>query len=41
MFVHYSSIQGEGFRNPEEGERVEFTVESSPKGPQAINVVKL
>jgi len=41
VFVHYSSIQGEGFRNLEEGERVEFTVESSPKGPQAINVVKL
>jgi len=41
VFVHYSSIQGEGFRKLEEGERVEFTVESSPKGPQAINVVKL
>ena len=41
VFVHYSAIQDEGFRNLEEGERVEFTVESSPKGPQAVNAVKL
>jgi len=34
-------VQNEGFRNLEEGERVEFTVESSPKGPQAVNAVKL
>jgi CspA family cold shock protein len=41
VFVHYSSIQGEGFRNLEEGDRVEFTIESSPKGPQAADVVRL
>ena len=41
VFVHYSSIQGEGFRNLEEGDRVEFTVESSPKGPQAANVMRI
>lgn len=41
VFVHYSAIQGAGFRNLEEGERVEFTIESSPKGPQAADVVKL
>ena len=41
VFVHYSSIQGEGFRNLEEGDRVEFTIESSPKGPQAANVMRL
>ena len=40
VFVHYSSIQGEGFRNLDEGEEVEFTIESSPKGPQATNVTK-
>ena len=41
VFVHYSSLQGTGFRNLEEGERVEFEIENSPKGPQAANVVKL
>ena len=41
VFVHYSAIQGSGFRNLEEGEQVEFTIESSPKGPHAANVVKL
>ena len=39
VFVHYSSIQGEGFRNLDEGQRVEFAVEDSPKGPQAVDVV--
>ncbi len=41
VFVHYSEIQGNGFRNLNEGDRVEFGVESSPKGPQAVNVVRL
>jgi CspA family cold shock protein len=41
VFVHYSSIQGDGFRNLEEGQQVEFSVEDSPKGPQAVNVVAL
>jgi len=41
VFVHYSAIQGTGFRNLAEGERVEFTVENGPKGPQAANVVRL
>jgi CspA family cold shock protein len=41
VFVHFSAIQSEGFRTLEEGERVEFTVESGPKGPQAVNVVRL
>ena len=41
VFVHYSAIQTDGFRNLEEGDRVEFSVEQSPKGPQASNVVKL
>ena len=37
-FVHFSAIQGEGFKNLEEGQKVEFTVEQGPKGPQASNV---
>lgn len=41
VFVHHSVILGTGFKNLEEGERVEFTIESSPKGPQATDVVKL
>lgn len=41
VFVHYSNIQGEGFRNLEAGERVSFVVEDTPKGPQAVNVTPL
>ena len=41
VFVHFSAIQGEGFRNLEEGDQVEFNIESGPKGPQATNVVRL
>ncbi len=39
VFVHFSAIQGDGFKNLEEGQKVEFTVEKVPKGPQATNVV--
>ncbi len=39
VFVHFSAIQGDGFKNLEEGQKVEFTVEQGPKGPQASNVV--
>lgn len=38
VFVHYSAIQGDGYRNLEENQRVEFSVEDSAKGPQAIEV---
>jgi CspA family cold shock protein len=41
VFVHYSAIQGGGFRSLEEGQRVEFTLEQGPKGLQASNVVVL
>lgn len=41
VFVHFSAIQGEGFRNLDEGQRVEFEVQDGPKGPQAANVVRL
>ncbi|MBI5305587.1 MAG: cold-shock protein [Chloroflexi bacterium] len=41
VFVHFSAIQSEGYRALKEGEQVEFSVEDSPKGPQAANVVKL
>jgi CspA family cold shock protein len=41
VFVHYSAIVGEGFRNLDQDDRVEFTVENTPKGPQASNVTRL
>jgi CspA family cold shock protein len=41
VFVHHSAIQAEGFRNLEEGQRVEFTIEHGPRGLQATQVVAL
>ncbi len=38
IFVHYSSIEGNGYRSLEEGARVSFTVKRGPKGLQAENV---
>ena len=38
VFVHFSAIQGDGFRNLEEGQSVEFNVEQGQKGLQATNV---
>ena len=38
VFVHYRSIQGEGFKNLEEGQAVEFVVSDTDKGPQAQEV---
>lgn len=38
VFVHFSAIQGDGYRNLEEGQRVEFSVEQGAKGPQATAV---
>ena len=41
VFVHHSAIQGEGFKTLKEGQEVEFEVQESPKGPQAVNVTAL
>jgi CspA family cold shock protein len=41
VFVHFSAIRGEGFRNLEEGQKVEFTVTQGDKGLQAQDVVPL
>ncbi len=38
IFVHFSGIEGEGYRNLEEGQKVTYTVEDTPKGPQAVSV---
>ncbi|MGD8490341.1 MAG: cold-shock protein [Anaerolineae bacterium] len=38
IFVHFSSIRGEGYRNLEEGQQVEFQVEQDPKGLRAADV---
>jgi CspA family cold shock protein len=39
VFVHFSAVQGEGYRTLTEGQQVEFGVEQGPKGLQATNVV--
>ena len=41
VFVHFSAIQGSGFKSLEEGQRVEFNVEQGQKGLQASNVTPL
>lgn len=41
VFVHYSSIKGEGFKSLQEGQKVEFDVSTDDKGAKAHNVVKL
>ena len=38
VFVHYSEIEGNGYRSLEENQRVEFDVNQGPKGPQAVGV---
>ncbi|HEX9758075.1 MAG TPA: cold-shock protein [Nitrospiria bacterium] len=41
VFVHFSEIQGDGFKSLDEGQGVEFEVTDGPKGPQAVKVSKL
>jgi len=41
VFVHHTSIQGSGFKTLAEGDKVSFDIEKGPKGPNAVNVVKL
>lgn len=41
VFVHYSVIQGDGFKSLEEGQNVQFDVVQGEKGPQAANVTKV
>ena len=41
VFVHFSALQGEGFKSLAEGQRVSFDITQGPKGEQAANVVKL
>jgi CspA family cold shock protein len=41
VFVHFSSIKADGFKTLAEGDKVSFDIEMGPKGPKAVNVVKL
>jgi len=41
VFVHYSSVQGDGFKTLAEGDSVEFDIVESDKGPKAANVLKV
>ena len=41
IFVHYTAIQGDGFKSLAEGQNVEFEITEGTKGPQATNVVKV
>ncbi len=41
VFVHYTAIQGDGFKTLAEGQAVQFDIAQGEKGPQAVNVIKL
>ena len=41
VFVHFSAIQGDGFKTLTEGQNVQFSIESGAKGPSAVNVTAI
>jgi CspA family cold shock protein len=41
VFVHHTSIEGDGFKTLREGQSVEFEIQEGPKGPQAVKVTAL
>jgi cold shock protein len=41
VFVHFKSINGDGYKTLNEGDEVEFEVQEASKGPQAVNVTKI
>ena len=41
VFVHYTALQGEGYKSLQEGQAVEFDIVQGPKGEQASNVIRL
>lgn len=41
VFVHFNSIEGDGYKSLDEGEKVQFEIGQGPKGPQAIKVSRI
>lgn len=39
VFVHFSAVQGEGYKSLDEGQKVQFDIEQGQRGPQAVNVI--
>jgi cold shock protein len=39
VFVHFSAVQGEGYKSLDEGQNVQFDIEQGQRGPQAVNVI--